>query len=227
MFKRHQFRLASATAVGRASAIFAAFATLLALSLPARAMEMTFSSPVYKGLRIDWCVASGIGCGREAALAYCNARRFEDVASFRTEKAARSERTRLMGSGETCMAGQNCTAFASITCTRKIPYHRVFANPAIDGLRIDVCLADGTGCGKPAADAFCRAKGHGEALYGRVDPEPGRSATRAVDSGATCTGGDCRGFQQIICRAADQIEIHPAAFSQARSFSASNVDVFR
>jgi hypothetical protein len=196
--------------------LYGVLLALMALVSPAGAETVTFASPIYKGMRLDWCLSSGSGCGRPAALAYCNGRRFEDVASFRTEKADRAARTRMMGSDQSCMGGESCTVFASITCTEKVPYRRVFANPTAGGLRLDFCLAGGADCGGPVADAFCRARGFSDALYARADAESGRSATRALGSGEVCNGSKCRGFQQIICRAGDKQRSKTATKARAR-----------
>ena len=204
----------------------ATVAALIALASPAGAETVTFNSPIYKGMRIDWCLAKGARCGRPAALAYCNGRRFEDVAAFKTEKADRSSRTRMMGSGQTCVAGENCTAFASITCTQKIPYRRVFINPMASGLRLDFCLGEGADCGGPAADAFCRSNGYRDALYARADAEPGRSATRAFSSGEVCNKASCRGFQQIICRGTDAPRTRTIGRAPERQ-STNGSEVFR
>ena len=131
-----------------------------------------------------------------------------------------------MGSGRTCLAGENCTAFAAITCAQKIPYRRVFVNPTAGGQRLDFCLAGGTDCGGPVADAFCRSNGYRDALYARADTEPGRSATRAFGSGAVCDGSSCRGFQQIICRGGDATRSKTATRARARQ-SNEGFEVFR
>src|SRR5262245_37723703 len=41
---------------------------------------------------------------------------------------------------------------------------RTFFNPAVFGKPVALCMSDRASCGKPAADAWCRDNGYGEAL---------------------------------------------------------------
>jgi hypothetical protein len=62
--------------------------------------------------------------------------------------------------------------------------------------RIGTCLADGTSCGKIAADAFCKKEGFAESvLFAR---EKTMSA-RILDSDAKCEGAQCEAFKRIKC----------------------------
>ncbi len=71
---------------------------------------------------------------------------------------------------------------------------RNYFAPEIEGLRIGACLTDG-GCGKPAADAFCRAEGYDKAMLFQRE----RSASaRLIDSGDVCEK-DCTSFRQVKC----------------------------
>ncbi|MGQ0485970.1 MAG: hypothetical protein ACT4SY_11545 [Hyphomicrobiales bacterium] len=73
---------------------------------------------------------------------------------------------------------------------------RNYFAPELDGTRLDACLTAMTACGKPAADAFCKAQGFTEALI--FQREAGVS-TKRLDSGETCEGGNCIAFKQIKC----------------------------
>ena len=53
-------------------------------------------------------------------------------------------------------------------------------NPAWQGHRLDVCLRWGTDCSKPAADAFCGAKGFPRSFYSVPDAESGYASTRVI-----------------------------------------------
>ena len=167
---------------------------------PAAAEDKTYNKPRYRDARLDWCVTWGTDCGRPAALEFCYRRRYADVRVFRAEKVGKSEPTRLIGSNQACSGHDFCTAFAYITCTGPIPAGRVFANPVWKDRRLDVCLRFGADCGKPAADAFCRAKGYSDALHAVPDAEAGYATTRVIGSDQICDKPFCRGFQQIICR---------------------------
>lgn len=71
---------------------------------------------------------------------------------------------------------------------------RNFFLPEVEGHRVDACLSDG-GCGKPAADAFCRAEGYDRAMIFQREPF---TATKVIDSGQSCSGA-CTSFRQVKC----------------------------
>jgi hypothetical protein len=167
---------------------------------PVVAQDRTYNRPTYRDQRLDWCLHWGVDCGKPAAVAFCNRRRFSDVVVFRAEKVGKSEPTRLIGDDRVCSGQDFCTAFAYITCTGPIPHNRVFANPEWKGHRLDRCLQWGTNCGKPPADAFCKAKGFAASLHAEEDAEPSRVPTRLIGTGQVCDKPFCKGFQQIICK---------------------------
>ncbi len=71
---------------------------------------------------------------------------------------------------------------------------RNYFSPVVEGARIDACMAEGV-CGKPVADAFCKAQGYDNALIFQREPF---QSTRVLDSGITCTSS-CTAFKQIKC----------------------------
>jgi len=73
---------------------------------------------------------------------------------------------------------------------------RVFDAPSVGGVRVDWCFAEARQCGQPAANAFCRSQGFGEASAFRR--APGVRPTRILGTGATCNGR-CDGFETIWC----------------------------
>jgi hypothetical protein len=184
------------------AAVIAILAVFAAAAEPVAAQDRTFNKPTYGegDHRLDWCLTWGTDCGRPAAVAFCNRRRYADVVVFRAERVGKTAPTRIMGSNQVCSGQDFCTAFAYITCTGPIPNDRIFANPAWKGHRLDFCQQWGTNCGKPAADAFCRNKGFSQALHAEPDAKPGYSSTRVISSDQICDKPFCRGFQQIICR---------------------------
>jgi hypothetical protein len=189
----------SATATRFSAAICLLLVVFCAINWPAAAQDRTYNAPRHNDLRLDWCLTWGTDCGRPAAVAYCNRRRYADVVVFRAEVVGRSEPTSLIGTNEVCSGHDFCTAFAYITCAAPIPRDHVFANPEWDGHRLDFCREWGTNCGQPAADAFCQALGFPGALHAAADRDPGYSSTRVISSGQVCDQPFCRGFQQIIC----------------------------
>lgn len=180
--------------------LFAVVCVLSWAAEPAAAQDKTFNKPRHLDDRLDWCLTWGTNCGKPAAVAFCNRRRFTGVVVFRAEVVGKSAPTRLIGSNQVCSGHDFCTAFAYITCTGPIEQDRVFANPVWKGDRLDVCLQWGTNCGKPAADAFCKTKGFSESLDATADLEPGYAATRLIGTDQVCDKPFCRGFQQIICK---------------------------
>jgi hypothetical protein len=73
---------------------------------------------------------------------------------------------------------------------------RTYFLPAVDGARIDACLATQLTCGKPTADAFCVAQGFSEAILFLREPAV---STRQLGTGAVCEGPNCVSFRQIKC----------------------------
>lgn len=83
------------------------------------------------------------------------------------------------------------TAFAQPASAAQV---RNFFAPEVGGTRIDACLDSGA-CGKPAADAFCRAQGYDRAMiFQRED----FASTRLIDSDKLCSGS-CTAFRQVKC----------------------------
>ncbi len=73
---------------------------------------------------------------------------------------------------------------------------RSYSFPSQSNERFGTCLADGTSCGKIAADAFCKKEGFAESiLFAR---EPAASA-RILDSDGVCEGEACEAFKRIKC----------------------------
>ena len=72
---------------------------------------------------------------------------------------------------------------------------RNYFSPTLDGIRVAACLSGG-GCGKPAADAFCKGQGFEKAMIFERQPS---AETRSLDSGALCKGGSCVAFKQVKC----------------------------
>jgi hypothetical protein len=74
------------------------------------------------------------------------------------------------------------------------------AKPMFNGKRLDWCANWTDDCGKPAADAFCKTQGYGEATVFKRDPHIGGvSPTRVISTGAVCDLAHCDGFLEITC----------------------------
>jgi len=64
---------------------------------------------------VDQCLASGANCGRAAASAYCEARKYAEAASFR--RVDPDELTTGSGIEASCRAGR-CGEYVAIECRR-------------------------------------------------------------------------------------------------------------
>ena len=79
---------------------------------------------------------------------------------------------------------------------------RVFNSPMIvaaNGQRVllDFCREYQGACGKPAADAYCVAKGYSEAGRYQISDHVGYTAV--ISTGQVCDGPNCDGFTRIVC----------------------------
>ena len=78
----------------------------------------------------------------------------------------------------------------------------LYRNPTItastgERAPIDWCRDWGANCGRPAADAFCRARGHLRSDHIQILNDIGR--TVVISSGAVCADPTCDGFRLIEC----------------------------
>jgi hypothetical protein len=73
---------------------------------------------------------------------------------------------------------------------------RSYSFPPESKSRIGTCLADGTSCGKTAADAFCKKQGFAESIMFAREKAV---SVRILDSGAMCEGDACEAFKRIKC----------------------------
>jgi hypothetical protein len=77
---------------------------------------------------------------------------------------------------------------------------KTFVNPKIGSNRLDWCLNWGSGCGEPAATAWCKTKGYNKSIDSEEDQNIGDSSpTRLLSTGAVCDQPYCDGFTFITC----------------------------
>jgi hypothetical protein len=74
----------------------------------------------------------------------------------------------------------------------------IIANNA-DGYGVDRCLATSQDCGRPAANADCRAREFGQALsFRKVDRDDFTGAIPTSGPGS-CKNGACEDYVAIVC----------------------------
>jgi hypothetical protein len=81
--------------------------------------------------------------------------------------------------------------------------NKTFVSPKVGGNRLDWCLNWGSGCGEPAATAWCKTKGYNKSIDSEEDMDIGASSpTRLLSTGAVCDQAYCDGFTFITCSSA-------------------------
>ena len=80
-----------------------------------------------------------------------------------------------------------------------------FNAPQYNGYRLDWCLNWGSGCGRDAANAWCKTQGFADgAIQFQQAPDIGASTpTRLIGTGAICDQPFCDGFKLITCSRPD------------------------
>jgi hypothetical protein len=82
---------------------------------------------------------------------------------------------------------------------------RSYFSPAIDGTRLEACVE--TGCGKPAADAFCAIQGYEKALTFMREPAVLGSDVVRPGGAAFAAASDSMVFRQIKCFTPEAVDI--------------------
>ena len=79
-----------------------------------------------------------------------------------------------------------------------------FDAPRANGYRVDACRSWGQGCGKEAADAFCRLNNFESAAAFDIDPRIGAATpTMTIEDKKICNQPQCDGFKSITCTRSD------------------------
>ena len=73
---------------------------------------------------------------------------------------------------------------------------RSYSLPTDGGQAISACLADGSTCGKPAADQFCKMAGYSESI---LFQRQAVAAALVLDGAQICEGDSCQAFTRIKC----------------------------
>ena len=69
--------------------------------------------------------------------------------------------------------------------------------PQVQGYPLSDCVAQGVGCGRPAADAFCRSLNYPRSLDFQV--QAGATPARRIGDGGLCSSASCGRFSEITC----------------------------
>jgi hypothetical protein len=78
---------------------------------------------------------------------------------------------------------------------------RRYHKPSVGSHRVDACLNWGTGCGAPAAEAFCKSKGFARATSFELAYNIGaETPTLVLGDNKVCNVADCDGFSLIVCQ---------------------------
>ena len=157
----------------------------------AEAENKTFENPMIGTNRLDWCADWGKGCGADAATAWCKTNAYDHSVNVQqAPDIGASAPTKLIATGEVCDQSY-CDGFTSITCaTAELPAvtapvtpeapapdaaapaeapavaetaSKTFKNPAHEGVRLNWCFDGEGGCGKKAAEAWCKQQGFSSA----------------------------------------------------------------
>jgi len=165
----------------------------------ASAGTTNYHNPQWQGNRLDLCLNWGKDCGKPAANAFCKAKGFDkSTGHIADPNIGAATPTRLIGTGALCDQGY-CDGFKTITCY-KVVNIAYFVKPQWQGNRLDLCLNWGQGCGKEAADAFCKSKGFTKVAAFSIAYNIGAATpTRLIGTGALCDQGYCDGFKSINC----------------------------
>jgi hypothetical protein len=169
-----------------------------------------YEKPRWFDYRLDWCLNWGTNCGQPAADNFCMRRRWTGALDFAADPNIGSSEPTMVSSNNQVCDQSTCTGFKYITCYGRIPSNRIFANPTISAIsngslreyRLDECYNWDTGCGKRAANAFCREKDFSKSFYYVLDAEPSSVDTLTIGTYEICDVNDyqCYGFQMIICQ---------------------------
>ena len=165
-----------------------------------------YDRPRINGYRLDWCREWAQNCGKPAADAFCRARGFRRSDGFSKDNDVGGyDPTQIITSGQIC-ADSGCDSFGHIQCVGRRgggggnQGARAFDRPRINGYRLDWCREWGQNCGRPAARAFCRAKGFRRVMsFDKANNIGDRTPTQIITSGQICGDRGCDGFRRIVC----------------------------
>jgi len=165
--------------------------TALCAATPVSAAEARYNHPKVSGYALDYCEKWGKACGRPAADAYCRSKGYRRALRYRVKQNAPP--TRVISGGQVCSA-PGCDRIDWVACDAD----GVFKNPTVSKYALDLCQQWGKGCGKPAADAFCRSRGYRESVDFAVHSD--NPPTRIIGTGQICNQPSCDRIVLVTCK---------------------------
>jgi hypothetical protein len=106
----------------------------------------------------------------------------------------------LPQAGEKPVPTQTPAQGDGLDAARSVTTH--FSLPIYQNYRVNSCLYLNRQCGKPAADAWCRAKGFAKAIDWEIDHDIGATTpTYCMGDEQLCDHALCDGFLYVTCAA--------------------------
>lgn len=170
-------------------------ATIFSLSNIVQADTITINNPKIQGYALDLCEVWGARCGLPAATAYCKTKGYVSAISFKTKN--NTPPTKVIKGGGICVESY-CDRISQIKCKLPPPAKKVYFNPKIAGYALDLCREWGANCGKSAATAFCKSKGHKFALSFKV--KHNTPPTKIIHGGGLCVESYCDRITKVECK---------------------------
>jgi hypothetical protein len=178
---------------------------IISFASAAHAETQAFANPKVSGQRLDLCLEWGTGCGKPSADAWCVGKGFTTSSSHVVaHNIGAVTPTRLMSTGAVCDQ-PFCDGFSQVTCFKPgappAPNLQGYNKPKFNGMRLDLCVDWGVGCGLPAAKKYCQNKGWATAHSYVIANNIGSYApTRLIGTSAVCDQDFCDGFKRIVCK---------------------------
>lgn len=163
----------------------------------------SFWRPTYYGQRLDYCMPDNQVCGLAVANQYCRIMGYEHAVQEIIDYNAGF--TKKISNAKSCK-GIYCNGFTLVKCVAKFShnppngyYYRLkeFTSPCYNHSPVDWCYENASGCGKRAANSFCRRMGYIRAQQFTIDKN--LSTTRSLGDHKLCFGNHCHAFKRIVC----------------------------
>ncbi|PIE60066.1 MAG: hypothetical protein CSA32_00730 [Desulfobulbus propionicus] len=172
----------------------------IAVSLPNVSFaesSVRYEAPKYRGFGLDWCRTFEHECGPPVAHAYCRSKGHEKALNF-TRWNNPGFKTMTIGQNSVCDPQHHrCDSFRFITCLSE---QQEFVNPRLHGYPLDWCKTFASECGRPAAHAFCKARGYNkEVSFMKKEHISGETMTIGENSICNPKYHRCDAFISIKC----------------------------